>query len=158
MCGWAYGQDETWDFLLVCLCCLVLYFSGDPVFISTLAMHKFVSRCNMHINHSNSKYWFLLWSVYFENWYGRLHDENYNLLLHDKSELTQVSFSFFFRVTSSNFWLWLIPKQLMTTVNITAQTVTLPTVTPCRPSSQRKRSANQGGWGRFLKVPFKGPD
>lgn len=40
----------------------------------------------------------------------------------------------------------MIPKQRTTTVNTTAQTVTPPTGTPCRPRSQ-KRSAVQGGWG-----------
>lgn len=72
-------------------------------------------------------------------------------------EVTQASFSLFCRVTSSNSWLWLTPKQQMTTVNTTAPTVKLPTVLLCRPSSQRKRSANQGGWGRFNKETNPGP-
>lgn len=49
------------------------------------------------------------------------------------------------RATSSSSWLWLIPRRRTTTANITARTVTGPTVIPCRPRS-RRRSANKGGW------------
>ncbi len=43
------------------------------------------------------------------------------------------------RVTSNNCWLWPTLKQLTTTVNTTAQTVTSPTRTYCKHRSPKRR-------------------
>lgn len=56
------------------------------------------------------------------------------------------------RGTFSNFWLQTTPKQHMTTVSITSQTVTPPTVTPCKPRSRRRRSVHQHMWVKVSDV------
>ncbi len=117
-------------FLSVCLCCLVLSAASDV--FHQLLQKDFIRSIDFKYSHR-----------------GGFHVGNF-FFVYDDGKLTPASFYVFCRVISSNFSLWLIPKQHMTTVNITAQTVTLPTGIPCRPRSQRRRSVNQKmwGWGR----------